>query len=1166
MLYSILPRWIPLTALILAVLSIAGSGWAAEPAEVPGILLIALKGRVKFQRTGTQVYVNATTNTVLHQGDVLSTAVLSEATLQFADKSIGRVKQMTDLLIGKPGQQAGSYEIDVRGGGYYLINRDKAAEQNFKTPGGSGAILGTEFAVDVDPDGTTLVSLFEGSVEFRNEFGRVALAPREQARIERGRAPVRSPMVDLIAPIQWTLYYPGVLPPAAVSGVGPGLRDPAAAYASGDLIAAIAFLDGSPAPAAGVDRLFLAQLALAAGQPPEALRLLEGITGPDAEALRTVIATVQGHPPAEGPSGSPAALLAASHAAQARLDLGTALRLAREAVAADPAFGFAWVRVAELEFSFGHAGAARGALETALKQVPRDAQALALQGFVSAARNRVEEARGWFEQALAVDPHLGNAWLGRGLCRIKQGDVAGGRRDLQTAAAMEPTRSVTRSYLGKAFAAEHDPARAAHELERAQELDPNDPTSWLYGALVRQQANRLNEAVSDLEQSKALNDQRNLYRSRQLLDQDRAVRGANLAAVYRDAGMSDWAVREAGRAVQYDYANASAHLFLASAYDALRDPRGFNLRYETPWFSELLMANLLAPVGAGPLSQNISLQDYSRLLESDRLGFSNLTEFYGNGTWNERASQFGTFGGSSYSVDVEYRHEAGFVPNTDLTQTTVYGKIKQQFGESDLLFVEVIYTQNENGDNVQYYDPHSASPTYRFRERQEPNLFVGWNHEWSPGNHTLLLAGHLDDRVGYSDSGAPLPLIRHSNSVSPANALIINSANMPKYALAYESDFTAWTAELQQIATLGPHTLVAGGRYQAGDSDTVASQAVLPNQLPVLNRQTNNTETVNARLGRVSAYLYDTWQVHDPLQLYLTGGVSYEWVEHPENIDFAPIQSGGRHSDLIAPKLGLLWTIRTNTHLRAAWTKSLGGTFYDTSIRLEPVQVAGFTQAFRSLAPESVTGLVPGTEFETVSAGIDHQFPTHTYIGVTAEWLRSDANQTVGAFDFTAQGRFEVIPSSVQLRLPYDERSVQVNLNQLLGEQWSAGLSYRWSEADLDQQFEAPYAALPKSPNRSYQAVLHQVNGLLQYAHRCGFYAQFISRWNGQTVRGFPGQPGDDFWQFDTYAGYRFAQRRVDVRLGVLNLTDRDYRLQPLNVHEEYPRERMFYASLRLQF
>jgi hypothetical protein len=47
-----------------------------------------------------------------------------------------------------------------------------------------------------------------------------------------------------------------------------------------------------------------------------------------------------------------------------------------------------------------------------------------------------------------------------------------------------------------------------------------------------------------------------------LLDQDRAVRSANLAAIYQDAGMSDISVREAARAVNADYANYSSHLFL----------------------------------------------------------------------------------------------------------------------------------------------------------------------------------------------------------------------------------------------------------------------------------------------------------------------------------------------------------------------------------------------------------------------------------------------------------------------------------------------------------------------------------------------------------------------------------------------------------------------------
>src|SRR5207253_8046809 len=125
-----------------------------------------------------------------------------------------------------------------------------------------------------------------------------------------------------------------------------------------------------------------------------------------------------------------------------------------------------------------------------------------------------------------------------------------------------------------------------------------------------------------LEKSQELNDDRSVFRSKLLLDQDRAVRAANLAGIYKDAGMVDVSVREASRAVNYDYGNYSAHLFLANSYDALRDPKQINLRYETPWLSELLIANLLEPVGAGPLSQYVSQQEYSRLFETNHLGVS----------------------------------------------------------------------------------------------------------------------------------------------------------------------------------------------------------------------------------------------------------------------------------------------------------------------------------------------------------------------------------------------------------------------------------------------------------------------------------------------------------------------------------------------------------------
>ena len=149
-----------------------------------------------------------------------------------------------------------------------------------------------------------------------------------------------------------------------------------------------------------------------------------------------------------------------------------------------------------------------------------------------------------------------------------------------------------------------------------------DPTAWLYSALMSRQENRINAAVRELERSKELNQNRSLFRSQLLLDQDQAVRSANLAAVYRDAGMFDVSVRQASEAVNYDYGNYSAHLFLANSYDALRDPRQVSLRYETLWLNELILANLLAPVGAGVLSQTISQQEYSSLFERDRFGVS----------------------------------------------------------------------------------------------------------------------------------------------------------------------------------------------------------------------------------------------------------------------------------------------------------------------------------------------------------------------------------------------------------------------------------------------------------------------------------------------------------------------------------------------------------------
>src|SRR5258708_31689497 len=84
--------------------------------------------------------------------------------------------------------------------------------------------------------------------------------------------------------------------------------------------------------------------------------------------------------------------LARSYVAQARFDLKSALVAAQAATEKSPNFGFAWARLAELEFSFGHNAKASAALARALELSPRNAQVLALKGFLSASERRWIEA------------------------------------------------------------------------------------------------------------------------------------------------------------------------------------------------------------------------------------------------------------------------------------------------------------------------------------------------------------------------------------------------------------------------------------------------------------------------------------------------------------------------------------------------------------------------------------------------------------------------------------------------------------------------------------------------------------------------------------------------------------------------------------------------------
>ncbi len=1154
-LWNVIPR----SALFAAAFLIFQNVTRAQsgPDVRPAGLVLTREGVVEVMRGGTSQWGPARANLALAFGDSLRTGPHSRATVRLSDLSVVRLNEKTVLEIRPQADGKGSL-LDLHSGSTYFLNRSKPASIQFHTPLISGAIRGTEFNLTAAENGQTTVTMIEGEVALNNANGELVLQSGEQGIVDPGQAPRKTAVLNAINIIQWNLYYPAVLDPdelGLIQGEQSALADSLTAYRSGDLLTALAKYPTGHTSSSDAVHVYHAALLLAVGQVEETDAILKALQNPShlGRALFKVIAAVK-HETIKDSSAPETASewLTESYYRQSRSQLTEALRAAREAAQKSPNFGFAEVRVAELEFGQGHVGSSKTTLAHGLEVCPRNAQALALKGFLLTADNKITEAATAFDQAIAMDGALANAWLGRGLCDFHDGRNMDGLQALQVAAALEPTRSELRSYLAKAWDEIHDRKHAERELRLAKQFDPYDPTPWLYSALLNYQYNENNKAIADMEESKALNDNRSVFRSKLLLDQDQAVRGANLAKMYQDAGMFDVSVREAAQAVDNDYGNYSAHLFLADSYDALRDPKQINLRYETPWFSQLLVADLLAPVGAVSLSQNVSQQEYSRLFTGDQVGVYNDTEYTSRGDWLQNSSQYGNIGNTAFSLDEYYRTENGFRPNNQLQDLSFTAKIKQQLTSDDSLFFEAVHDSFRSGDVRQYYSQDMASTSLSVTEVQDPNIYIGYHHDWAPGIHTLILAGRLEDTLTLNDSNS-IAIVTTKNPSGQITGVSQRPAD-----LSYESTLVAYTAEAQQIFQSDSQTLVFGVRYQAGNLDDMS---FVLDQRPV-------NQSISPDLNRLTGYGYYSYQVANPL--LLTAGISYDRLQYPQNDELPPLSTVQTEKDQVSPKAGFRWTPLTNTTFRGAWTRSLGGVFYDTSVRLEPTEIAGFNQAFRSLIPESVTGLVPGTRFETFDLAWDQKFPTRTYVSVVAELLRSRGSRTVGTLDAFGPLMLD-IPSGVVENLDYQDRSLSVTVNQLVSDEFALGASYKMDVADFNDQFpEVPAAQsgfLSLSANRAVRAVLHQVHLYAIYNHPCGFFARLESVWSAQANENYAVDlPGDDFMQVNAFIGYRLPRRMAEFQLGLLNIGNRNYQLNPLNLYTELPRERTLVASFKFNF
>jgi hypothetical protein len=153
------------------------------------------------------------------------------------------------------------------------------------------------------------------------------------------------------------------------------------------------------------------------------------------------------------------------------------------------------------------------------------------------------------------------------------------------------------------------------------------------------------------------------------------------------------------------------------------------------------------------------------------------------------------------------------------------------------------------------------------------------------------------------------------------------------------------------------------------------------------------------------------------------------------------------------------------------------------------------------------------------------------------------------------------------------ERSLTFTADQLLGRQWTVGARYRVSKADANLSYtdvnpaDLLAAEPPFQARQNLDSVLHTVNLHANWNHPSGLFSLLEANWYHQSNRGVDlAQPTDDFCQFNLYGGWRFWHRRAELSVGLLNVFDQNYSLEPLNLYNEMARTRTFLARLLISF
>ncbi len=825
--------------------------------------------------------------------------------------------------------------------GWLRFFSPRPTDIDINTPYVTAGVRGTEFVIHSRNDrceyapaagnqGCAALWVQEGLVEASNSKGKLIVDGQSESDRDRtivalaGRPPQhRALAIKPDDAVNWVLYYPPLVRMRGQPPEAP-IRKALNRIDEGDIKGAKELLDE--------------RIQTEASAPLHALRSAIALKQNDQAGARKDAERAVALDP-----GLPDAHLALSYVQQAAFDLAAAQISTDLAAKSAPDEPLIAARQAELALSLGDSKfalqRARSAVDLAQAagttsqyecvadrgtpvgtRDPVLSRAWSVLGFTQLIRLETSLALDSFENAICADDLAPLPRLGRGLGQIRQGDLDTGVQQLELAAALDPRVSLYRSYLGKGYFEQNAFKLAKKELELAKKFDPTDPTPWLYDAFRQQVQNDPIGAFASLEESKARNDQRAVYRSRLLLDEDQAAREANLGRVYNELGFEKLALLEGAKSTSTDPGNYSGHRLLSDGYAT-------QPRHKIARVSELLQAQLRQPNNIGPIQPqltetdlfilngtgpgSVSFNEYTSLFNRNGTSVQASGIAGSNETLGDEIVVFGVADRFSYSLS-QYRYQTdGIQENNDLTTDLLNAFAQYRLTPETSVQAEYRYRNNDSGDLFQFFDPNNFLTNLRENNRNR-SWRLGLFHAFSPNSDVIANVSFQDNEIG-----------QHISALYP-----------------FEPDFEVmdkkkdYQAEIQHLFRSENYQLTSGMGYFTEDKETFDSFF--------------GTSNDNVRHTNVYIYAPITY----PDSIVWTVGISADTFNGTIT-----------DRDQLNPKLGVTWSPTANTVVRAAGFRTLNRTLISDQT-IEPTTIAGFNQFFDD---------PPGTDAWRYGIGVDHE-------------------------------------------------------------------------------------------------------------------------------------------------------------------------------------------------